>query len=98
MAGCFPHGHISKFCARSYAAQHQATAAQVSPPDEFRGETQPFTKNFQERPQVFRRRNASEQYDLAFGAGRLGQNASVPNERFAIAGVGKIDISSRNLP
>src|SRR5687768_9021911 len=67
-------GHIRQFAAFVDATQHQPATAHVAAADEFAGEAEPRAEVLREDIDVFPRRDASEQDDVAIrGADRVAQ-------------------------
>jgi len=86
---------IRQFQASHDAAEHQAAATHVATSDEMHREHQPVAKNGQQQIDVFARRNAPEQHDLAVGPDGVQQRPRAAFQRPPVDVVGQIDRRGR---
>src|SRR5262245_59489292 len=88
------HGNVFQLDAVARVTQHQAAARHVAPTDERRRKTEPLAEDPGEHVDVFRRRDAAEQHDVAVGPDLRQQRACAHLQRPAIAGIRRVDVAA----
>ena len=85
---------VGELLAGAGAAQEQAAAAHVAAADEIDREAEALAEDFREDVDVFRRRDAAEQDDVAVGPDFVREGAGAGEQRAAIAGIVGRDVDA----
>lgn len=88
MALCGGHGDVGEWHAAARATEHEAATAHVSPSGKFGRKEKPLAENPQQGLDIFRRGDAAEQNDFAFGANLRCEAAGVAFQWNEVARLG----------